>query len=111
MQTDTDRLTLLMAEARRVRSTDDLPLRPGVPPHLTLDEAGALLGARAGNPDILDILDRGSIPVHRTAQGEPFVDTAEFFIVRAEAWAEYMRLSALVGLDDFDPASLDTRGE
>ncbi len=114
MIADTDRLSLLQAEARRIRRVRDLPVRPELPPRLSLAEAATLLH-QGEEATAAELRERG-IPIHHAGEmGESFVPTEGFFAFyarrREESWAELMRLSAEVGLDDdtIDFASLNTR--
>lgn len=113
MTTDTDRVELLIEEARRVSRPSKLPVRAEIPAYVSLDEAAIVLHVPA--EEVIATLERGGVRVRRGETDEPYVDTGELFALHArereEAWAEYMRLSELVGLDDVDPATLNTRLE
>lgn len=115
MVADTDRLSLLHAEAQRIRRVRDLPVRPELPPHLSLAEAATLL--RQDEEKTAAELHERDVPVHAGEMGGLFVSTPVFFAFyarrREESWAELMRLSAEVGIDDdtIDFASLNTRLE
>lgn len=115
MTVKTTPIALLWEEARRIRTPADLPVRSHLPLWLSLADAAALLGVSASDAHAA-LRDR-EVPAHPGEMGELFISTTAFFAFyaqrRAEAWAEYLRLSALAGLDDetIDDASLTTRIE
>ena len=95
-----DCLSLLQAEAQRIRRLRDLPVRPELPPHLSHAEAATLL--RQDDDATAAELRKRDISTYSGKIGESFVSTAEFFAFCARRREE--------GLGGIDTPERITRG-